>query len=488
MSGTAAKLAPASSREPVAPGRLDPKIWKVIVVVLLGPFMTQMDSTIVNVSLSTIRDALHSSISIAQWIISGYLLALALMLPLNGWIVDRVGAKRLYLGCFSAFALTSMLCGAARSMDQLICARLIQGMAGGLLAPLTQMMLARVAGRQMARVLGYASTPILLAPALGPLAAGAILKYASWSWLFYVNLPIAVLAVALAALLLPPDERSTQRRPFDLRGFLLISPGLASLLYGFEQATHHQGAGFLVCGLLLLGAFVRHARRKKAMALIDLELFGNRVFSTAAITQFLTNGVMYAGQFLIPLYLTSGCGLTATEVGWLLAPMGLGMMCVFPFIGTLNDRLGCRALATGGVLLNVLGTLPFLWMTHGQVSRGWVAACVLARGIGQGATGIPTIAAAYSSVPKEKLGLATTAINIVQRLGGPVATTAIAISVSTAAGFYRASSPSAFLFPFVALIVLQLLVLGSASRLPARISQTDGDGRSQDKESSRCPG
>src|SRR6266853_3619689 len=109
--------------------------------------------------------------------------ALALMLPLNGWLVDRLGAKRLYLGCFSAFTLASLLCGVARTMDELICARMLQGIAGGLLAPMTQMMIARVAGKHMARVMGYTVVPVLIAPIQGPVLAGAILKYAAWPWL-----------------------------------------------------------------------------------------------------------------------------------------------------------------------------------------------------------------------------------------------------------------------------------------------------------------
>ena len=158
---------------------IDPRIWKMAAVVIAGPFMTQLDSTVVNVSLSTIRTELHASIETAQWIIGGYLLALALMLPLSGWLVDRVGAKRLYLGCFSAFTLASLLCGFSRTMDELICARLIQGVAGGLLAPMTQMMVARVAGIHMARVMGYLVMPILIAPIVGPVLAGVILKYAT---------------------------------------------------------------------------------------------------------------------------------------------------------------------------------------------------------------------------------------------------------------------------------------------------------------------
>src|SRR5580658_4904185 len=217
--------------------KLDPAVLRVIAVVLLGPFMSQMDSTVVNVSLSAIRDDLHSSTESAQWIVSAYLLALALMLPLNGWLVDRLGAKRLYLGCFTLFTVASMACGGARSMTALIAARVAQGMAGGLLAPLTQLMMARVAGKQMARALGYAVVPVLVAPILGPVIAGAILEHASWPWLFYVNLPIGVLAVALAAGLWPRDDASRERRSFDVPGFLLITPGLVALLFGFDQAT-----------------------------------------------------------------------------------------------------------------------------------------------------------------------------------------------------------------------------------------------------------
>ncbi len=447
---------------------LDPGVWKVIAVVLLGPLMAQMDSTIVNVSLSSIRDSLHASIASAQWIISGYLLALALMLPLNGWIVDRLGAKKLYLWCFSLFTLTSALCGAAHNIDQLIAARLFQGIAGGLLAPLTQMMIARVAGRHMARVIGYAATPILLAPTFGPIVAGAILKYATWPWLFFVNLPLGILACALAYFLLPHDEPSSKRRPFDALGFLTISPGLACLLYGVEQTAHHEGNGFLILGILLLIVFVMHARRKKEAALIDLKLFKNKIFTTAAVAQFITNGSMYASQFLIPLYLIQGCGLTPEKVGWMLAPTGIGMMFIYPFMGAFTDRFGCRAVSVGGASLNILGTLPFVFMVQNRLSIPLITISLLARGIGQGATGIPTIAAAYASVEKEKLGLATTAINIVQRLGGPIATTVLALIVSATTNTSIVDAKG-FLIPFLALIFLQMLGLTMVGRLPIRI-------------------
>ncbi|MCM0084321.1 DHA2 family efflux MFS transporter permease subunit [Geomonas sp. Red32] len=454
-----------------SPEKLDPKAWQTIAVVILAPFMTQMDATIVNVSLSSIGENLHAPISSAQWIISGYLLALALMLPLNGWLVDRFGTKRLYLFCFSSFTAASFLCGAARTMEQLIAARIVQGLAGGLLAPLTQLMMARVAGKQMARVVGYASAPVLLAPLVGPPLAGAILRYAGWPWLFYVNLPVGVLAVALAALLIPHDGTMIRKRPFDLPGFLLLSPGLSCTLYGLEQFAHRQSPSFLLLGILLLGTFIWLALRMKEKALIDLELFRIRTFSTAAITQFLSNGIMFAGQLLIPLYLVSGAGLSPARAGWVLTAMGIGMMCSYPLMGFLTERFGCRAVASGGVFINLAGTLPFLWMAHAGFSMPLSVAGLYLRGVGQGATGIPSLAAAYASVPQNKLSLAATAINIVQRLGGPIATTTLAIVISLSEKANPVPGSHSFLIPFAAILLLQLLIIGSATRLPVRIRQ-----------------
>jgi EmrB/QacA subfamily drug resistance transporter len=456
--------------EEVASDKIDPKVWRVAAVVFLGPLMSQLDSTVVNFSLSRIREDLHSTISSAQWIISGYLLALALMLPLNGWLVDRLGTKRLYLICFSAFTGASLLCGMATTMDGLIWARVFQGMAGGLLAPMTQLMLARVAGRHFSRVVGYSAIPVLLAPLLGPVVAGAVLKYAGWPWLFYINLPVGVLAVTLAYFLLPNDEATTKRRPFDFLGFILISPGLVSLLYGFDHVSSQHGFLFIIAGFILVAAFVGDALKKKAAALIDLRLFKNRIFRIAVMTQFLSNGVLYGGQMLIPLYLITGCGFSATKAGFILAPMGAGMLCASPLLGFLTDKFGCRAVTVGGVLLNTLGTLPFLWMIHTGFSDVAMVFCMLARGAGQGVTGIPSLAAAYASVSKDQLGLATTAMNVVQRLGGPLATTSLALIIALTAT-HSASSPHEFAIPFMILIGIQLSVFISAMGLPLRVHQ-----------------
>src|SRR6202522_1972719 len=221
--------------------RLDPGIWKIVAVTVAGAFMTQLSTTMVNVSLSNLGAELHASLSAIQWVTSGYLLALALMLPLSGWLVERIGAKALYLWCFSVFTLASALCGLAWSANSLIAFRILQGMSGGLMAPMTQMMMARAAGKHMARIIGYAAVPAMLGPILGPVIAGAILQHASWRWLFLVNLPVGVLAIVLAVLFLPNDREETRSRKLDLPGFALLSPGLVLFLYGSDHLGKRTG-------------------------------------------------------------------------------------------------------------------------------------------------------------------------------------------------------------------------------------------------------
>ncbi len=240
-------------------------MWTIVSVVTLGSFIAQLDATIVNVSLSTLTRALHSDLRTIHWVTSGYLLALALVLPLNGWLVDRIGAKRLYLWCFATFTLTSALCGLAWSAGSLVGFRVLQGLSGGLLAPMTQMMMARVAGRNMAQVVGLAAMPVLLAPILGPVLAGAILQYASWRWLFLVNLPVGLVAIIMALVILPHERGEAKRRSLDGVGLLLLSPGLVSLLYACDRLPGRAGVLPLVLALALLAAFLggRAARGRR---------------------------------------------------------------------------------------------------------------------------------------------------------------------------------------------------------------------------------
>jgi EmrB/QacA subfamily drug resistance transporter len=448
--------------------RLDPLVWKITSVAVLGSFLAQLDATVVNVSLSSLAVDLHSSLTAIQWVTSGYLLALALMLPLNGWLVERIGAKSLYLWCFSVFTLSSALCGLAWSTNSLIAFRILQGMSGGLMAPMAQMMMARAAGKHMARLIGYAAVPVMLGPILGPVIAGAILQHASWRWLFLVNLPVGVLAIVLAVLFLPNDREETRSRELDLPGFALLSPGLVLFLYGSDHLGERIGLAALLVAIVLLALFIRMAIRKGRRALIDLQLFKSRTFSASATTQFMSNGISFAGQMLIPIYLIRACGQSPSATGWLLAPLGVGMICSYPWMGALTQRFGIRKVSAAGALLAFAGTLPFLYLaSHGLVFVVLAGALFL-RGVGLSAVGIPSISAAYASVRKRDLPMATTSLNIVQRLGGPTLTTLCATFLGWRLGMAQSSASlsSAFTAAFLLLCGLHAFLFATALRLP----------------------
>src|ERR1700723_3879638 len=453
--------------------RLDPLVWKITSVAVIGSFLSQLDATVVNVSLSTLAVELHSSLTAIQWVTSGYLLALALMIPLHGWLVESIGAKALYLWCFSAFTLSSALCGLAWSANVLIGFRILQGMSGGLMAPMAQMMVARVAGRHMARLMGYAAVPILLGPLLGPVIAGAILQHASWRWLFLVNLPVGVLAIILAVLFLPNDREETRSRELDLPGFALLSPGLVLFLYGSDHLGERIGLTTLLVSIVLLALFFRMAIRKGDKALIDLQLFKRKTFAASSTTQFMSNGISFAGQMLIPIYLIRACGKSPSATGWLLAPLGVGMISSYPWIGALTQRFGIRKVSAGGALLAFAGTLPFLYLaSHGLVFTV-LAGALFVRGIGLSAVGIPSISAAYASVRKQDLPMATTSLNIVQRLGGPTLTTLCATFLGWRLGMAQSSASlsSAFTAAFLLLCGLHALVFAAALRLPLSLDK-----------------
>src|ERR1700730_13998084 len=453
--------------------RLGPGIWKIIAVTVAGAFMTQLSTTMVNVSLSSLGAELHASLSAIQWVTSGYLLALALVLPLNGWLVERIGAKALYLWCFSAFTLSSALCGIAWSANSLIAFRILQGRSGGLMAPMAQMMMARAAGKHMARIIGYAAVPVILGPILGPVIAGAILQHASWRWLFLVNLPVGSLAIALAVLFLPNDREETESRELDLAGFAMLSPGLVLFLYGSDHMGERICLASLLVSLILLAAFFRMAIRKGDRALVDLQLFQRKTFSASAITQFMSNGISFAGQMLIPIYLIRAGGQSPSATGWLLAPLGLGMICSYPWMGALTQRFGIRTVSAGGALLAFAATLPFLYLTsHGLVLA--VLACALfLRGVGLSAVGIPSISAAYASIRKRDLPMATTSLTIVQRLGGPTLTTLCATFLGWRLGAAHSSAGliGAFTAAFLLLCVLHACLFAAALRLPLFIGK-----------------
>ncbi|MEH2563583.1 DHA2 family efflux MFS transporter permease subunit [Bradyrhizobium sp. AZCC 2289] len=469
-SGGEDRTTPPSLDVPDPTDQLDPAIWKIAAVSIIGSFLLHLNATIANVSLASLATEFNSSLTTMQWVTSGYLLAMTLVMPLNSWAVDRIGAKAVYLICFTAFTITSVLSGLAWSTASLIGFRVLQGMCAGLLAPMTQMMVARAAGKHLARVIGYIATPVLLAPLLGPVIAGLILEYASWRWLFWVNLPIALLGLILAVIVLPDDREHIRPRNLDWMGLALLSPGLALFLLGSDNSGDRAGLLTVGAAIIFLAAFYWSARRKGDRSLIDLRLFSIKVFLTSSITQFLSNGVLFAGQMLVPIYLIQVCGRSPSEMAWLMAPLGIGMVCTYPFIGALTERFGTRAASAGGAFLAFVGTLPLVYLAEYGLDIVVLSVALFVRGVGQSAVGVPSFSAAYTAVGKSQLPMATMTLNIAQRLGAPTFTTLCATFLGWALKTQplHQAAPTPYASAFLLLSALHAAVFAFALRLPVR--------------------
>src|SRR5512132_1553186 len=255
------------------PTKLDREILVLGAVVIVGMLLAILDATIVNVAIPTLGNDLHASISTIQWVMTGYLLAFASTIPLTGWASERFGVKRVWIASLLVFLAGSALSGLAWSIDALIVSRVIQGAGAGLLMPVGQTILAQAAGPQrIGRVMSVIGVPLLLGPIFGPIIGGAIVGGASWRWIFFVNLPVGLVALALAWRLLPASAPRLGQR-LDLRGLLLLSPGLALFVYGMAEAGSAGGFGRhalvgISAGLALVIVFVRHALQLGKAALI----------------------------------------------------------------------------------------------------------------------------------------------------------------------------------------------------------------------------
>src|SRR4051794_7250818 len=263
-------------------------------VVVCGAVMTILDTTIVNVAIDRLGVVFDTRLATIQWVSTAYLLALAAVIPLTGWMVDRFGTRRGFMGAGALFLAGSTLCGLAWSAGALIAFRVLQGLGGGMVMPCGMTILARAAGHdRMGRVMALVGVPMLLAPALGPIIGGALVDGASWRLIFFLNLPLGLFALVLAARVLPRE--ATVRGRIDVVGALLLSPGLAALTGALTTGS----LVLLVAGLALIAAFVAHALRTRE-PLIDLRIF--RVIAAPASTTFLFGAAFFGSLFLLALY------------------------------------------------------------------------------------------------------------------------------------------------------------------------------------------
>lgn len=432
-----------NTHEPISPAGTDvreqdeadplltPEILALAAVVILGAIMTILDATIVNVALPTLGRDFHASVTTIQWVPTIYLLAFASVIPLTGWTSERFGAKTVWLASLGAFMLGSLLAGLAPSIGALIAFRILQGLGGGMIMPLGQTILARAAGPQrLGRVMSIVGVPMFLAPIFGPVIGGALIGTASWRWIFLVNLPVGALALALALWLLPSAPRRPTER-LDTLGLGLLAGGIVLFVYGLAAigssgtVSDPTALAAMVAGVALAAGFWRHALRV-SNPLIDVRLFTQRGFATAAIATLVLGVPLFGAMLLLPLYFQIVRGQSPLETGILLIPQGLGAAVAMPIAGMLTDKIGARQVVLAAIGLALAGVAGYTQVT--TTTPFWLlAAALFVMGAGLGSIFTPLMAVAFRGLTHQAMPRATSAINVIQRLAGSLGTALLAV-------------------------------------------------------------
>ena len=454
--------------------KLEPLGWPLVrlaLVLVLGGLAPLLDTTVASVALHTLAGRFHVGVASIQWVTTAYLLALAVTIPVSGWMTDRFGGKQVWISSLVLFTAGSALSGLAWNFASLVAFRALQGAAAGLITPLVQTMLVRAAGREkLGRVITIATIVTLFPPIVGPVVAGAILANATWRWIFYVNVPICLAAIILAWIIVPrPAARPQGQGPrrLDVPGFLLLSPALVAILYGLSQAA--SGSGFadpsafapLAAGAILAAGYLRYSLRRPGWSLVDLRLFAIRSFGTAGGVLFFSGLSLYAAMFLLPLYYQEVRGADALAAGLLLAPQGLGALLSRP-LGPLVDKIGARRIVLTCSVLCALGTVPYVFAGP-RTSEVLLGCALVVRGFGLSGANIAVVTGAFRDVPPAAVPDAATITRILQQVGGSFGTAALAVILATGAG----TTVSAFHVAFGWAVALTALALIPALLMPA---------------------
>jgi EmrB/QacA subfamily drug resistance transporter len=432
--------------------RIDPKVIKSALILIVGAMAVIFDTTIVSVALHTLAAQLHTSVSTIQWVTTGYLLALGIAVPLSTWGQQRFGGKRLWMFALAVFLLGSIGSSLAWNVGSLIAWRVVQGAGGGIMLPLLVTLIMQAAGgKALGRTVTIIAMPALLGPILGPVIGGAILTHLSWRFMFWVNVPFCVIGLFLAGRFMANDAPDAARpKPrLDLRGLALFAPGVAAVILGLSNAGTAAGFGHadviipLAIGVALVAAFTWYAIRSTRQPLVDVKLLSHRSVASASAVMFFSGFSLYGAMLLLPLYYQEVRGASALTAGIMLVPQGIGTLLSRNVAGRLTDKIGARSIAAVGFAIAAAATIPFAF--SGPHTNTWLLTAVLiARGFGLGAVTIPVTAVAYLGLDKQQISHSSVVTRTIQQIGGSFGTAVLAVILENAIATHHGVLAGAF--------------------------------------------
>ncbi|MDN5362349.1 DHA2 family efflux MFS transporter permease subunit [Moorella sp. Hama-1] len=396
--------------------------WTVpVLVALIGAFMSILDSSIVNVAIPTIMRVFNTDTSTVEWVVTIYMLALGVVVPLSGWMGDKLGFKRLYMLALAGFTFGSLLCTMSWNVQSLIVARVVQALGGGMIMPTTMAMVYRMVPRErIGSAMGVFGIALLVAPAIGPTLGGYLVEYVDWRWIFTINLPIGVVGVLLSMIFLP-DFPAVEAGSIDIGGALTSATGLFTLLLALSKGgewgwTAEPTVFLFYTSAVSLGLFI-YLELTCANPLLDLRVFRYPTFTLANLMVVVTTIGLFAGIFYVPLFLQTIRGLGAMETGLLMMPGALASGLMMPVTGRLYDKIGPKFMAVTGLLVLAVTTYLFHFIdiiTPNQVLITWL----VLRSLGMSFASMPAQTAAMAGLPNELVGRASAMTNIINRVSG----------------------------------------------------------------------
>ncbi len=400
--------------------------WIVAIAVMFGTFMEVLDTTVVNVSLPHIAATMSATIDEATWVLTSYLVANAIILPMTGWLASTFGRKRLLMMSVTGFTLSSFLCGIAPNLGSLIAFRILQGATGGALQPLSQaILLESFQPHERGKAMGFWGLGIVTAPILGPVVGGWLTETYSWRWVFYINLPVGIASIVMTQLFVfdPPYLRRVAER-VDYWGIGMLVVGIGSLQYVLDkgqEADWFASKSILTLAILsavTLTVLLIHEWTTEH-PIIDLRVFKERSYATGVFLMTMLGFVLYGSMVLLPVMLQTLLGYPAIQAGIAMAPRGMGSLVMMPIVGILTGMVDVRKLLAAG--FTVAG-FTLIWLGQLNLQAGYwdIFWPQLLQGTGMALTFVPLTTVSMQAIPPERMGNATSLFNLMRNIGGSV--------------------------------------------------------------------
>lgn len=410
-----------------------------LIIIILGVFMAILDTSIVNVAIPTMENQLNASTSQIQWVLTAYMLTLGVLIPASGWLTDRFGARQLFLVALLIFTIGSALCGMSWNLGSIILFRIIQGIGGAFMQPVAMSMIFRIyPPERRGFIMGLLGIAMMVAPATGPVLSGYFVDYANWRLIFYVNVPIGIIAVLLGYFLLHHFPHEVKGK-LDVWGLTFSTIGFFSLLYGFNNvASNGWGSAkvliYLIIGIVFLALLVV-TELNAPNPMLNLRVLNNYMFSMSLVLSSIAFTVMFVGIFLLPLYLQDITGFTAMRTGLFMTPAAMATGIMMPISGRLFDKIGARPLGLVGLFIVGVTTIGFTTLGV-QTSAGHLQWLYIVRSVGIGMTMMPLMTAGMNTIPMTMLNQGTAMSNTVRQVSSSLGTAVLTSYMTTRAHFY----------------------------------------------------